>query len=55
MTIFFKDKQPFVEGVCINDLINSQATPFYIYSQEVITATYHKLKKSPFIRNFFFC
>ena len=46
MTIFFKDNQPFVEGVCINDLINSQATPFYIYSQEAITATYHKLKKA---------
>ena len=46
MTIFFKDNQPFVEGVCVNDIINSQATPFYIYSQEIITTTYHKLKKN---------
>ena len=46
MTIFFKNNQPFVEGVCVNDIINSQATPFYVYSQEVITTTYHKLKKT---------
>jgi len=46
MTIFFKDNQPFVEGVCVNDIINSQTTPFYIYSQEAITTTYYKLKKT---------
>jgi len=46
MTIFFKDNQPFVEGVCINDILNSQATPFYIYSQKVITTTYHNLKNT---------
>ena len=45
MTIFFKDNKPFVEGVCVNDIINSQPTPFYIYSQKAITAAYHKLKK----------
>jgi len=46
MTIFFKDNQPFVEGVCVNDIINSQATPFYIYSQESISSAYHKLKNA---------
>ena len=46
MKIYFKDKKPFFEDVCINDLIKSVSTPFYIYSQKTITDSYNYLKKS---------
>ena len=43
MSIYFKNNKPFVEGVCLDDIINSHSTPFYIYSQKGITETYKKL------------
>ena len=43
MKIYFKNNKPFIEGVCLDDIINSYSTPFYIYSQKGITETYNKL------------
>jgi len=42
---FYKDK-PFFEGICIDDLIKSHKTPFYLYSQNKIIETYNDLKKN---------
>ena len=44
MNIQFLNKIPFVEGVSINHIINSCNTPFYLYSQKIITDTYNLLK-----------
>jgi len=46
MNIHFKDNMPFFEGVCINDITRSYATPLYLYSQKEITNTYNKLKNN---------
>jgi diaminopimelate decarboxylase len=46
MKIQFHDKKSFFEDVCINDLIKSIPTPFYLYSQKTITETYDYLNKS---------
>ena len=45
MVISYKKNQPFVEGVAINNLVKKIKTPFYLYSQKIITRTYRKLKK----------
>ena len=44
MDIKFQNNKPFFEGVCIDDLIDSQNTPFYLYSQKNIEDTYVNLK-----------
>ena len=44
MNIKFINNKPFIEGVCINDIINFHSTPFYLYSQKIITETYKDLK-----------
>ena len=44
MNIQFLNKIPFVEGVNINHIMNSCNTPFYLYSQKIITDTYNFLK-----------
>ena len=36
MTIIFKNKVPFVEGINLNELVKTVPTPFYIYSQKSI-------------------
>ena len=46
MNIQFLNKIPFVEGVSINHIINSCNTPFYLYSQKIITDTYNLLKNT---------
>ena len=46
MIIEFKEYKPFIEGVNLEDIYDSQATPFYIYSQKKITETYNSLKKA---------
>ena len=46
MNINFKNKKPFFEGVCINDIIASNETPFYLYSQNEIINSIEKLKKN---------
>ena len=43
MLISFEDEKSFIEGVCLNDIIKNQPTPFYIYSQETITKKYKTL------------
>jgi len=42
--INYKNNKPFVEGVALEDIANSQATPFYVYSQSKITNTFNQLK-----------
>ena len=44
MNIEFKKNKPFIEGVNINNIIESYKTPLYIYSQKKILETYNKLK-----------
>ena len=34
MIIEFKENKPFIEGVNLEDIYKSQATPFYVYSQK---------------------
>ena len=46
MNITFQEKRPFFEGVCINDIIDTVNTPFYLYSQKNIEETYLDLKNS---------
>ena len=46
MNIDLKNKKPFFEGVCINDIIASNETPFYLYSQNEIINSIDKLKKN---------
>ena len=46
MNITFKDNKAFFEGVCLEDIFHSQNTPFYLYSQKNIEATYKDLDKA---------
>ena len=46
MEVEFKEKIPYLEGVNINEIIKSNKTPFYLYSQKEITNTYKDLKKN---------
>ena len=46
MIILFKNEKPFIEGICLDELTTTVATPFYVYSQKSITDAYNKLKKS---------
>ena len=44
--IHYNNNRPFVEGVALEDIANTQATPFYVYSQSKITNTFDQLKNS---------
>ena len=46
MDILFHEGRPFFEEVCIEDIINSLNTPFYLYSQKSIEDKYINLKDS---------
>jgi diaminopimelate decarboxylase len=46
MNIQFRNNMPFFEGVSINEITHSCNTPFYIYSQKIITDTYKVLQDS---------
>ena len=46
MIVNFKKNKPFIEKVCIDDIIFSQNTPIYIYSQKNIEQTYRELSKA---------
>ena len=46
MNITFHENRPFFEGVCIESIINSQNTPFYLYSQKHIEDIYKDLKNT---------
>ncbi len=49
----FKNKLPFVEDVSLNDIMKVCQTPFYIYSQKMITQKVKYLKKN-LSKNIFF-
>ena len=38
--INYNDNRPFVEGISVENIAATQATPFYVYSQSKITNTY---------------
>ena len=42
--IHYNNNRPFIEEVSLEDIANTQPTPFYIYSQAKITNTYKQLK-----------
>ena len=46
MTITFHKNKPLFEGVYIEEIIDHQNTPFYLYSQNNIENTYKYLKDS---------
>lgn len=46
MKIKFHKSKPFFEGVCIDNIINSYNTPFYLYSQKNIEDSYKDLKNA---------
>ena len=46
MNINFKEGRPFVESVCLDEIINFQPTPFYLYSQKKIYETFTELKSA---------
>ena len=46
MKIKFHENRPFFDGVFIDDILKSQNTPFYLYSQKNIEDTYRHLKEA---------
>ncbi len=44
--INYKNNRTFVEGVPLDDIIKTQSTPFYVYSQSKITKIFDELKKT---------
>ena len=42
----YNDNQPYIEGVPIDDIIKTQVTPIYIYSQNCIEKNYYELKNN---------
>mgnify|MGYP003326622339 CR=1 FL=1 len=44
--INYQNNKPFVEGVAIEDIASSHATPMYVYSQKKIEEQYNKLKNA---------
>ena len=42
----YQNKQPYIEGVPLEDIEKVQQTPFYIYSQSKIIETYNNLKNA---------
>jgi len=41
--LHYKNNQPYIEGVSVDDIIKTHATPFYVYSQKAISQTYKEL------------
>ena len=44
--LYYQNKQPYIEGVPLEDIEKVQQTPFYIYSQSKIIETYNNLKNA---------
>ncbi|MDC0057564.1 diaminopimelate decarboxylase [Pelagibacteraceae bacterium] len=44
--IHYNNNRPFVEGVSLEDIAKTQATPFYVYSQSKITNNFALLKNT---------
>ena len=45
--LHYKNNQPYIEGVAVDDIIKTHVTPFYVYSQKTISKTYKELQKCP--------
>ena len=43
--LHYKNDQPYIEGIAVNDIIKTNVTPFYVYSQKTISKTYNELQK----------
>ena len=43
--LHFKNKIPFIEDTSLHDVINVCQTPFYVYSQDIITKKVEMTKK----------
>jgi len=44
--LHYKDNQPYIEGVAVDDIIKTHVTPFYVYSQKAISKTYKELQNA---------
>ncbi|SVB64527.1 uncharacterized protein METZ01_LOCUS217381, partial [marine metagenome] len=44
--LHYKDNQPYIEGVAVDDIIKTHVTPFYVYSQTAISKTYKELQNA---------
>ena len=44
--LHYKNNQPYIEGIAVNDIIKTHITPFYVYSQKTIYETYNELKNA---------
>ena len=44
--IYYRSKKTFIEGVSLEEIARSHATPFYIYSQNKIEDTFEKLEST---------
>ena len=42
----YKNNQPYIEDVSVNDIIKTHVTPFYVYSQNTISKTYKELQNA---------
>ena len=42
----YRNNQPYIEGVAVNDIIKTYVTPFYVYSQKTISKTYKELQEA---------
>ena len=44
--LHYKNNQPYIEGVAVDDIIKTHVTPFYVYSQKAISKTYKELQNA---------
>ncbi len=44
--LHYKNNQPYIEGVAVDDIIKTHVTPFYVYSQKAISKTYKELQNT---------
>ena len=44
--LHYKDNQPYIEDVAVDDIIKTHVTPFYVYSQKAISKTYKELQNA---------
>ena len=44
--LHYKNNQPYIEGVAVDDIIKTHVTPFYVYSQKTISKTYIELQNA---------
>ena len=44
--LYYKNNQPYIEGVAVDDIIKTHVTPFYVYSQKAVSKTYKELQNA---------